>query len=80
MHAFFHPEADINWHNTNEHFTEDEFIRVNSEYSDSFRGNVEWVEVIGDLFIAVMHVYGEHAPISAHATAFIKVRDSKIEP
>lgn len=28
MEAFFHKEAYVNWHNTNEHFTVHEFIKV----------------------------------------------------
>lgn len=29
---FFHPNAWVNWNNTNEHFTLEEFIRANCEY------------------------------------------------
>ena len=29
---YFYPDAYVNWHNTNEHFTVEEFIRANCEY------------------------------------------------
>ena len=29
---YFHPDAWVNWRNTNEHFTVEEFIRANCEY------------------------------------------------
>lgn len=32
MRRFFDPEAAINWHNTGEQFTAEEFIRANCAY------------------------------------------------
>lgn len=32
MKEFFHKNAYVNWHNTNEHFNADEFIKINCEY------------------------------------------------
>lgn len=39
--GFFHPTAFVNWHNTNEHFTVEEFIRANCEYPGEWDGTVE---------------------------------------
>lgn len=38
---YFHPNAWVNWHNTNEHFTVEEFIRANCEYPGQWDGEVE---------------------------------------
>lgn len=38
MRSFFHEDAFVNWHNTNEHFTVEEFIRANCEYPGAWDG------------------------------------------
>lgn len=47
--TYFHPDAYINWHCTNEQFTVEEFIRANCEYPGEWDGEVERIEMIGDL-------------------------------
>ena len=54
---FFHKDAYVNWHCSNEHFTVDEFIIANCEYPGDWDGTIERVEVIGDLFITATKVY-----------------------
>lgn len=49
MKEFFHKDAYVNWHNTNEHFTADEFIKINCEYPGKWNGNIERTEIINDL-------------------------------
>lgn len=39
--TYFHSNAWINWHNTNEHFTVEEFIQANCEYPGEWDGKVE---------------------------------------
>ena len=39
--TFFHPHAYVNWHNTNERFSVEEFIRANCEYPGKWKGKVE---------------------------------------
>ena len=36
---YFHPTAFVNWHNTNEHFTVEEFVRANCEYPGEWDGH-----------------------------------------
>ena len=36
--AYFAPDAYVNWHCTNEHFTVDEFITANCEYPGEWDG------------------------------------------
>lgn len=78
MRTFFHQDAFVNWHNTNEHFTAEEFIRANCEYPGLWNGEIERVERAADLIVTVVHVYSQDGQTSCHATSFIKVRDGKI--
>lgn len=78
MKKFFHEAAFINWHNTNEHFTVDEFIRANCEYPGKWDGEIERIEEVKDLMITVCHVYSADKKFSFHVTSFIKIQDEKI--
>ena len=53
MKGYFRPDACVRWHNTNEQFTVDEFIRANCEYPGKWDGKVERVETKGDTIITV---------------------------
>ena len=44
LRAYFTPEAQIRWHNSNELFTVPEFIRANCEYPGRWAGEVEQLE------------------------------------
>ena len=48
---YFHKDAYVNWHCTNERFNVDEFIIANCEYPGDWDGTVERVEVLDDLYI-----------------------------
>ena len=78
MHAFFHRDAYVNWHNTNEHFTAEEFIQANCEYPGEWDGKLERIEQIDSLFITVTHVYSADRELSFHVTSFIRMRDDRI--
>ena len=75
---YFHKDAYMNWHCTNEHFTVDEFMIANCEYPGTWDGEVERVEMTNDLFITVTHVYSRDKTLSFHVTSFIKVIQDKI--
>ena len=75
---FFHPDAWVNWHNTNEHFTVEEFIRANCEYPGQWNGKVERKVISGNQIITVTHVYSKDGTISCHAVSFFHVVDGKI--
>ena len=38
---YFHADAYVNWHCSNEHFTVEEFIRANCDYPGDWDGEVE---------------------------------------
>lgn len=76
--GFFHPTAFVNWHNTNEHFTVEEFIRANCEYPGEWDGTVEQLITTDTHIITATHVYSKDGNFSFHATSFIRVVDGKI--
>lgn len=77
MRTYFHFDAYIRWHNTNEEFSVDEFIRANCEYPGNWDGEIERMEIIDDLIITVTHVFSTE--LSFHVTSFIKMEDDKIK-
>lgn len=76
--TYFHPDAWINWHNTNERFNVDEFIRANCEYPGEWDGEVEKVVTTPEYIITATHVYSKDCSISCHVTSFVRVIDGKI--
>ena len=78
MREFFHPDAYVNWHNSNEHFTVEEFIRANCEYPGAWDGAIKRIEQAGDLFITATHVYSRDGALSFHVASFIRVEDGRI--
>ena len=79
MKTFFHKDAVIRWHNTNEQFSVDEYILANCKYPGNWKGNIDRIEVVGDLIITVTKVLSADEKISLHAISFIKVIDNKIK-
>lgn len=78
IHQYFVENAYVRWHNTNEHFSVDEFIIANCEYPGNWEGEVERIETIEDLTITVTHVYTSDKNLSFHVVSFIKVYGGKI--
>ena len=76
--TYFHENAYINWHNTNEHFTVDEFIQANCEYPGKWDGEIQRTEYLKDTVITVVHVFSLDKTISCHVTSFIKFQNDKI--
>ena len=76
--TYFHEDAYVNWHCTNEHFTVEEYIRANCEYPGEWEGMVERVERAGDLVIAAVHVYTRDRTLSFHVVSFIKTKGGLI--
>ena len=78
LRQFFCKDAIINWHCTNERFTVEEYIAANCKYPGSWNGEVERVETISELIIAVLNVYPKDKSASFHAVSFIKTMNGKI--
>lgn len=78
LQRYFLSDAIINWHNTNEQFTTEEYIRVNCEYPGEWRGDVERIELVGNLGITASRVWLSDNSASFHVTSFFEFRDDKI--
>ncbi len=48
LRSYFAPHAVINWHNTKEQFSVEEFICANCGYPGKWQGQVERIEVVSD--------------------------------
>lgn len=76
---FFHPDAQILWHNTNERFTLDGFLRANCEYPGSWAGEVERAESIGEgRVLSVARVWIRGCGPSFHVVSFFELAEGKI--
>jgi hypothetical protein len=73
---YFTPDAIICWHDSNEQFTVDEYIRANCEYPSDWNGEVLRVEKTEDGMIVVTKMFSDE---STHLiTAFVKLAKGKI--
>lgn len=75
---YFHADAWVNWHNTNEHFTLEEFIRANCEYPGDWDGHVENTIVTDSQVITAVHVFTRDRKLSFHVVSFIRMDAGKI--
>lgn len=76
--AYFLSDAVINWHNTNESFSVNDFIIANCEYPGDWCGHVERIEIIDDLVVSVTRVWKTSDGDSFHCVSFFKFKDYKI--
>lgn len=76
--SYFHEDAFVNWHCTNEHFTAEEFIRANCEYPGQWAGEIERRHCFDDMIVTAVRVYPVDGSASFHVTSFIRVQDGKI--
>ena len=76
--SYFHEDAYVNWHCTNEHFNVDEFIIANCDYPGDWDGTVDRVELLDDLYITVTKVFPKDRSASFHVVSFIRTKNDKI--
>lgn len=77
LEKFFHKDACIRWHNTNEQFNVSEFIRANCDYPGTWNGEIERIEQIENTIITVTRVWNNE--ISFHVTSFFGIECGKIK-
>ncbi len=75
---FFREDAVIRWHNTNEEFTLDEFIKVNCTYLGTWDGEIETVLYKQDLIVSAVRVFNKEKTQSHHVVSFIRLKCDKI--
>lgn len=79
MRNFFHEDARINWYNTNEQFTVDEFIEVNCLYPGTWSGKIEKVFELDNTLLSVVHIKSMENENSFYVTSFMRLKNDKIE-
>ena len=75
---YFSDTAAINWHNTNECFSVQDFVLVNSKYPGEWRITVKRLHSIGDIVISVAMVAPKNGGKSYHVTSFFEFSAGKI--
>ncbi|WP_255263837.1 nuclear transport factor 2 family protein [Peptoniphilus sp. oral taxon 386] len=75
---YFHEDATIRWHCTNEIFTVDEYIKVNCEYPGDWDGKIELIERINNTIILASQVYSKDKSLSFHVVSFIRIENDLI--
>ena len=78
LQSYFLSNATINWNNTNEQFSVEEYIRANCEYPGEWRGDVKRIELVGNLGITASRVWLSDNSASFHVTSFFEFSDDKI--
>lgn len=78
LRGYFTSDAHVHWHNTNEHFTAENFIFVNCAYPGSWEGEIEKCIYHENLVITVVRVFDTAHESSFHVTSFIYLSGSQI--
>lgn len=76
INEFFHEDAYVRWHCTNENFTVSEFLRANCEYPGDWNGDVERIDQIDNMILTVTRVWSNE--MSFHVVSFFKLKQDKI--
>ena len=76
---FFHSDAIIRWHCSNECFTVDEFIRANCEYPGNWDGEILRTEQCGSTLITAVRVYPVERSADYYVTSFFRLDDGRIK-
>ena len=75
---YFHKNASIKWHCTNELFNVEEYIKANCEYPNDWYGEIERIEKINNTVILVCRVFPVDNSASFHVVSFIRIKDNLI--
>ena len=79
LRAYFNPSAIICWHDSNEQFTLDEYIKVNCAFPSSWTATIERVEQYAKGLIVTAQHDNAQEKISVKHVAFIELNtDGKI--
>ena len=76
--SYFAQTAVINWHGSNECFSVEEFVLVNSKYPGKWQIELEKLLEAGDTAVSVVRVTLEGGDMVFHATSFFQFLDGKI--
>lgn len=78
LRKYFHKDAVIKWHCTNEQFSAEEYIRANCEYPGEWDGEIERTETAGDMIVTVVRVFPRDQSASWHVVSFLRLKEGLI--
>lgn len=78
LRTYFHPNATIKWHCTNELFSLNEYILANCKYPGNWCGEIERIDECEDTIILAARVFSTDNSISAHVVSFIQLENDLI--
>jgi len=78
LYGYFHDDAIIRWHCSNEQFTVSEYIRANCEYPGQWAGEIERIEKTADSLITAVRVFPKDKSSSFHVVSFCKMESGLI--
>ena len=76
--SYFHKDAVIRWHCSNELFTVSEYIKANCEYPGEWEGKIERIEKTENMIITAVKVYSVNKINYFHVVSFIKTENNLI--
>lgn len=76
--AYFHADALIFWHCTNECFSTTEYVRANCEYPGHWGGEVERVDLLPHGAVTVARVWDMDSQAAFHAVSFFRLEGDRI--
>lgn len=78
LRTYFHKNAIIKWHCTNEIFTVDEYIKANCEYPGEWEGKIERIEIVNNTIILACQVFPKDKSLSFHVVSFIRIENDLV--
>lgn len=75
---YFHDDAVIRWHCTNEQFNVSEYVKVNCSYPGHWCGEIERIESCGQILVTVCRVWAQQHDISFHVVSLFRIKDGLI--
>lgn len=75
---YFDEKAEINWINTNEKFTVQEYVRLNREYPGDWSIDLQRLEVMESLVVSVVKIKLKHHEESVHGVSFFEFSNGKV--
>ncbi len=76
--AYFHPDATIRWHCSDEEFTVAEYVRANCTYPGEWDGVIERIEPLANGWVTAVAVWPEGRETRHHVVSFFTVDGEKI--
>ena len=77
MRTYLAPDAVVCWHETNEQFTAEEYIRANCEYPGAWTHSIKRTDSLPNGLVVVYLLSSCDEDLEFYVTAFIKLQDGK---